>query len=97
MDGADTNRQFIKLHFKGRDPVADKFITPNIHTRIAMVFIMDPKVIYIFCFSLPSYVTHGKMKGNRSYTGFSINPCNKSSKARKFFYWHETQTKIMTK
>ena len=24
MDGADTNRQLIKVHFNGRDPVADK-------------------------------------------------------------------------
>ena len=44
MDGADTNRQFIKVHFNGRDPVADKFITTNIHTGTPMVFITDPKV-----------------------------------------------------
>ena len=44
MDGAYTNRQFIKVHFNGRDPVADKFITTNIHTGTPMVFIMDPKV-----------------------------------------------------
>lgn len=44
MDGADCNRQFIRLHFHERDPVADKFIVPNIHTGMPMVLIMDPKV-----------------------------------------------------
>lgn len=44
MDGADTNRQFIKVHFNGRDPVADRFITSNIHIATPMVFIMDPTV-----------------------------------------------------
>ena len=44
MDGADCNRQFIKVHFRGRDPVKDKFITSNIHTGTPMVFVMDPKV-----------------------------------------------------
>jgi len=44
MDGAECNRQFIKLHFQERDPVADKFIVHNIHIRMPMVFIMDPKV-----------------------------------------------------
>ena len=44
MDGAEINRQFVKLHFNGRDPVADRFMTANIHTGTPMVFIMDPKV-----------------------------------------------------
>ena len=44
MDGADYNRQFIRMHFRGRDPVKDKFITSNIHTETPMVFVMDPKV-----------------------------------------------------
>lgn len=44
MDGADCNRQFVKLHFNGRDPVADKFVTTNVYTGTPMVFIMDPKV-----------------------------------------------------
>ncbi|KAM7437563.1 hypothetical protein ABFA07_012832 [Porites harrisoni] len=43
MDGADCNRQFIRMHFRGRDPVKDKFITSNIHTGTPMVFVMDPK------------------------------------------------------
>lgn len=47
MDGADCNRQFVKLHFNGRDPVADKFIATNIHSGTPMVFIMDPKVYYL--------------------------------------------------
>lgn len=44
MDGADCNRQFIKIHFHGRDPVKDHFVTTNVYTGTPMVFIMDPKV-----------------------------------------------------
>lgn len=44
MDGADCNRQFVKIHFKDKDPVEDKFVTHNIYTGGPMVFIMDPKV-----------------------------------------------------
>ena len=44
MDGADCNRQFIKIHFHGRDPVKDHFVTTNVYTGIPMVLIMDPKV-----------------------------------------------------
>ena len=44
MDGADCNRQFIKIHFNDRDPVADQFVTTNVYTGTPMVFIMDPKV-----------------------------------------------------
>ncbi|XP_044179618.1 uncharacterized protein LOC122961098 [Acropora millepora] len=43
LDGAECNRQFVKLQFNGRDPVADKFIATNIHSGTPMVFIMDPK------------------------------------------------------
>ncbi|XP_078384405.1 uncharacterized protein LOC144666868 isoform X1 [Oculina patagonica] len=43
MDGADCNRQFVKIHFKDKDPVEDKFVTHNIYTGGPMVFIMDPK------------------------------------------------------
>lgn len=43
MDGADCNRQFIKIHFNDRDPVADQFVTTNVYTGTPMVFIMDPK------------------------------------------------------
>lgn len=44
MDGADCNRQFIKLHFHDKDPAEDKFVTYNIYTGTPMVFMMDPKV-----------------------------------------------------
>ena len=60
MDGADTNRQFIKVHFNGRDPVADKFITTNIHTGTPMVFIMDPKVNMQFYYLLSLTCIHVK-------------------------------------
>ncbi|CAH3123779.1 unnamed protein product, partial [Porites lobata] len=43
LDGADVNRQFIKLHFKDQDPVEKKFVVENIFTGNPMVFIMDPK------------------------------------------------------
>ncbi|KAL9980208.1 hypothetical protein ACROYT_G008763 [Oculina patagonica] len=43
LDGADCNRQFIKIHFKGKDPADSKFMTTNIYTGCPMIFIMDPK------------------------------------------------------
>ena len=48
LDGADVNRQFIKLHFKDQDPVEKKFVVENIFTGNPMVFIMDPKVTLYF-------------------------------------------------
>ena len=54
LDGADCNRQFIKLHFKNKDPAESKFVTTNIYTGGPMIFIMDPKVKIFFClFKLP--------------------------------------------
>ena len=44
LDGADCNRQFIKMHFKDKDVVQQKFVTHNIYTGRPMIFIMDPKV-----------------------------------------------------
>lgn len=44
LDGADCNRQFIKIHFKNKDPVEGKFMTTNPYTGEPMIFIMDPKV-----------------------------------------------------
>jgi len=44
LDGADCNRQFIKIHFKNKDPVERKFMTTNPYTGEPMIFIMDPKV-----------------------------------------------------
>lgn len=52
MDGADSNRQFIKLHFHERDPVQDNFVTANLYTGRPMVFIMDPKVLSSLAISL---------------------------------------------
>ncbi|KAJ7370716.1 hypothetical protein OS493_030472 [Desmophyllum pertusum] len=46
MDGADCNRQFIKLHFHDKDPAEDKFVTYNIYTGTPMVFMMDPKGVW---------------------------------------------------
>ena len=44
LDGADCNRQFIKMHFKDKDVIQQKFVTYNIYTGRPMIFIMDPKV-----------------------------------------------------
>ena len=44
LDGAECNRQFIKMHFKGNF-VEQKFVTCNIYTGKPMIFIMYPKVI----------------------------------------------------
>ncbi|KAL9970357.1 hypothetical protein ACROYT_G022715 [Oculina patagonica] len=44
LDGADVNRQFIKLHFKDeQEAVEHKFMAPNLFTGEPMVFLMDPK------------------------------------------------------
>ena len=47
LDGADCNRQFIKLHFADSDPVAAKRVTRNPYEGESMVFIMDCKVSLI--------------------------------------------------
>lgn len=52
LDGADCNRQFIKIHFKGKDPVESKFMAKNLYTGEPMIFIMDPKVILCVIISL---------------------------------------------
>ena len=44
LDGAECNRQFVKLHFKNKDVVEEKFVTCNIYSGPPMVFLMDPKV-----------------------------------------------------
>ncbi|XP_068681263.1 uncharacterized protein [Montipora foliosa] len=43
LDGAELNRQFIKLHFIGKDPASEGFVTSNIITGDPMVFIVDCK------------------------------------------------------
>ena len=49
LDGADVNRQFIKLHFKDeQEAIERKFIAPNMYTGEPMVFLMDPKVTIIY-------------------------------------------------
>ena len=45
LDGADVNRQFVKLHFKGEDEVVEKrFTAQNLYTGEPFVFMMDLKV-----------------------------------------------------
>ena len=45
LDGAEVNRQFIKLHFTDEhDVIARKFVAHNIYTGKPKVFLMDPKV-----------------------------------------------------
>ena len=45
LDGADTNRQFVKIHFADVDPAEKLFTTNNIYTDDPIIFIMDPKVM----------------------------------------------------
>lgn len=45
-DGGSANRSFIKLHFSGKDPYAEKFTTVNPYTREPLVFLMDPYVSF---------------------------------------------------
>ena len=48
LDGAEVNRQFIKVHFKDEQEIIEhKFIASNLFTGKPMVFLMDPKVIDI--------------------------------------------------
>ena len=45
LDGADVNRQFVKLHFKREDEAVEKrFTTQNLYTGEPFVFMMDSKV-----------------------------------------------------
>ncbi len=46
LDGSETNRGFIKLHFKNKDPLFERFIITNPYTRNPFVFFMDPEVIF---------------------------------------------------
>ncbi|KAK2555828.1 hypothetical protein P5673_022469, partial [Acropora cervicornis] len=61
LDRAECNRQFVKLHFNGRDLVADKFIATNIHSGTPM----DQK-----SFSLP---LHEKLTDQH----FNLDPASK--------------------
>ena len=46
LDGAEVNRQFIKLHFADvTEAIKDKFMTPNIYNgNCPLIFIMDHKI-----------------------------------------------------
>ena len=45
LDGADVNRQFVKLHFQGEDEAVEKrFTAQNLYTGERFVFMMDSKV-----------------------------------------------------
>ena len=55
LDGADVNRQFIKLHFKDeQEAIERKFIAPNMYTGEPMVFLMDPKVTTFYIYTYTS-------------------------------------------
>ena len=45
LDGADCNRQFVKMHFHDKNPAKQKFAATNVYTGGPIMFIMDPKVI----------------------------------------------------
>ena len=45
LDGANVNRQFVKLHFQGEDEAVEKrFTAQNLYTGEPFVFMMDSKV-----------------------------------------------------
>ena len=51
LDGAEVNRQFIKIHFKDEEEeVRKSFVTPNLYTGEPMVFFMDPKVLILYVY-----------------------------------------------
>lgn len=48
LDGAEVNRQFVKLHFQGEDDAVEKnFTAQNPYTGEPFVFMMDSKVVNI--------------------------------------------------
>ena len=56
-DGGENNRQFIKMHFKGKDPIEERFTIINPYTRKPLVFYLDPSVSKLFNYS-QSYHQH---------------------------------------
>ena len=44
LDGADVNRQFVKLHFQGEDEAVEKRFTAQNPIHMPFVFVMDSKV-----------------------------------------------------
>ncbi|KAK3747957.1 hypothetical protein QZH41_019192 [Actinostola sp. cb2023] len=40
-DGGEANRNFLKIHFEGKDPVKENFTIVNPYTREPLIFIMD--------------------------------------------------------
>ena len=46
LDGSETNRSFIKLHFKNKDSIEEKFTVVNPYNRKPFVFFVDPEVKY---------------------------------------------------
>ena len=48
-DGGQANRSFIQMHFKGKDPVKEKYTTTNIHTGQPLVFFLDSSVSLLKC------------------------------------------------
>ena len=43
-DGGAANRTFVKMHFKDKDAVKERFTTINPYTRKPMFFLLDPSV-----------------------------------------------------
>ena len=48
LDGAECNRQFIKMHFNESNAVEEKFVASNMYTGGPMVFLVDCKVQNLF-------------------------------------------------
>ena len=46
------------MHFKGKDPVKERFTTINPYTRKQMVFLLDPSVSSIVIFCIPYWFSN---------------------------------------
>ena len=51
-DGGESNRQFINIHFSSFSPFEMNFLSYNMFTEEAMIFLMDCKVYYSYIISL---------------------------------------------
>lgn len=71
-DGADSNRQFINIHFPNSNPRDLHFTGYNMLTEDPMIFIMDCKVFYkVYIFTFNSYIPQ-KLTGKFQKNGLDL-------------------------
>ena len=87
LDGADVNRQFVKLHFKA---VEKRFTAQNLYTGEPFVFMMDSKVNNLNNETKGWNLTSLKLNPYFMYLEYTLdfvaNHINKNYKHYKFFW-----------